>query len=116
MESKEIIGDLFPQLPHVKPKKNKELYCGGCKYFPFSGKQKERCGKVYWTVNATDNACCHYKRRPKKRVSGAAKQTILPRQMWKPCEECGRWLKTAASIQEGVGHGCKRKREGKATE
>ncbi|MED0704918.1 hypothetical protein P4S91_14075 [Aneurinibacillus aneurinilyticus] len=46
MESKEIIGDLFPQLPHVKPKREKELYCGGCKYFPFSGKQKERCGKV----------------------------------------------------------------------
>ncbi|KIV60309.1 DUF6011 domain-containing protein [Aneurinibacillus migulanus] len=111
MERKEIIDELFPWLPKEKPKEEKPLFCGGCKYFPFSGKQKERCRKVYWTVNATDNACCHYKRRPRKRASKAAQQTILPRQMWKPCEECGRWLKTAASIQEGVGHGCKRKKE-----
>jgi hypothetical protein len=108
-----IIDDLFPQLPKVKPKEEKALFCGGCRYFPLTGKQVQRCEKVYWTVNAVDGACIHYKKRPRRRTSGPAQQSILPREMWKRCTDCNRWLKTSESIREGVGHGCKRKRDKK---
>lgn len=111
MERKEIIDDLFPDLPRVKPKKEKELYCGSCMHFPFTGKQIQRCGKVGFQVNAADGACIHFKKRARRAVAGAGKQATLPRDMWRRCSDCNRWLKTAESIREGVGHGCLRKRE-----
>jgi hypothetical protein len=101
------LGDL----PIERPRNKKELVCGGCIHFPFTGKQVQLCKKVGWRVAATDGACIHYKRRPKKRTSSPAKQTILPRDMWKECQACGRWLKTKESIERGIGHGCQRNRK-----
>jgi hypothetical protein len=112
MERQEVMTELLDQIPvNRKKQTQQELFCGGCIHFPFTGKQVQLCKKVGWRVAATDGACIHYKRRPKKRAYGPAKQTILPKHMWKECQECGRWLKTAKSIREGIGHGCQRKRE-----
>lgn len=107
-----VMKDLLEQVPLIREKKvvNKML-CGGCRHFPLNGKREHFCRESAARVRADDTGCIFFQKRKNPKVSRTSKTTKLPPEMWKPCEECGRWLKTAASIQEGVGHGCKRKRE-----
>lgn len=110
MEPKQVVmEELLAQIPEAKTREEKELFCSGCVHFPFTGKQVQLCSKVGWRVAATDGVCIHYQRRPKKRMSKTIKQTILPREMWKRCSKCGRWLKTKESIEHGIGRGCQKK-------
>lgn len=45
MESKEIIGDLFPQLPHVKPKRIRNYIAADASTSRFQGNRRSVAGR-----------------------------------------------------------------------